>query len=158
MKPKHQRLVLVIIALAMVGAAVSVVLRNLEDYVVYFYAPSDVVAHPPPFDRYVRVGGLVKEGSIVHDGDMTIRFTVTDYAHDLVVTYRGIVPGLFRAGQGVVAEGYVQNGAMVAKMILAKHDEYYMPPEVAKSLKKSGHWKGEEGYGKPETKRGNAIQ
>ena len=158
MKPKHQRLVLVILALAMGAAAVTLVLRNLEAYVVYFYAPSDVVAHPPPSERYVRVGGLVKEGSIVHSGDMTIQFTVTDYAHELVITYRGIVPGLFRAGQGVVAEGYVKDGAMVAKMILAKHDEYYMPPEVAKSLKKSGHWKGDGGYGKPETKRGDAIQ
>ena len=144
MKPRHQRLLLVVIALAMVGGAVAIVLRNLEAYVVYFYAPSDVIAHPPPPERYVRVGGLVKEGSIIHLDAMTIRFTVTDEVHDLVITYKGVVPGLFRAGQGVVAEGYIKDGAMTAGTILAKHDEYYMPPEVAKALKKSGHWKGEK--------------
>jgi cytochrome c-type biogenesis protein CcmE len=150
MKPKHQRLLLVGCALAMIALAATLILRNLETYVVYFYAPSDVVASPPPMDRYVRVGGLVREGSITHPAPTVIRFVVTDNAHDLTITYTGVVPGLFRAGQGVIAEGYIMDGAMQAKTILAKHDEYYMPPEIAKSLKKSGHWKGKNGYGVPE--------
>lgn len=154
MKPKHQRLLLVLCALSMIAIAATLILRNLESYVVYFYAPSDVVASPPPADRYVRVGGLVREGSITHPAPTTIRFVVTDNAHDLTITYTGIIPSLFRAGQGVVAEGYIINGQMQAKTILAKHDEYYMPPEVAKSLKKSGHWKGKEGYGKPDSAKG----
>ena len=144
MKPKHQRLFLLLIAALMVGGAATVILRNLEDYVVYFYSPSDIATRPPALNHYIRVGGLVKEGSITHVDDRTIRFVVTDNAHDLTITYTGVVPSLFRAGQGVVAEGTMRDGVMVAKTILAKHDEYYMPPEVAKSLKKSGHWKGEE--------------
>ncbi len=141
MKPKYQRLILLSAALFLCGAAVMLLLRSLEDYVVYFYSPSDLAEQPPAAEQYIRAGGLVKEGSVVQTAEGTVHFVVTDYAHDMTIHYTGILPGLFREGQGIVAEGHYRDGVIHAKSILAKHDEYYMPPEVAKSLKASGHWK-----------------
>jgi cytochrome c-type biogenesis protein CcmE len=151
MKPKHQRLVLGLAALAMVGLAATVIIRNLGSYTVYFYSPSDIVTRPPAENQHIRVGGLVKQGSVTHPDPATIRFTVTDYAHDLTISYTGILPGLFREGQGVIAEGTMTGDVLRADTILAKHDEYYMPPEITKSLKASGHWKDKDGYGKQAT-------
>jgi len=131
MKPKNQRLVLVSAALVAVLAAVLLAMWGLRDRASYFYTPADIAAGKAEPGRAVRLGGMVEKGSIRHDPDgVTIRFAVTDGAATTPVTYRGIVPDLFREGSGAVAEGRVEGGTFVADTILAKHDERYMPPEL----------------------------
>jgi len=128
-RPKHQRLVLVMLALAALVGAVMLAMWGLKDRAAYFYTPSDIGAAAP--GRAMRLGGMVDIGSLVHDPDgVTIRFTVSDGKASLPVTYRGIVPDLFREGSGVVAEGRMNRGTFVADNILAKHDERYMPPQM----------------------------
>ena len=131
MKPKTQRLVLVAAALVAVLAAVLLAMWGLKDRASYFYTPADVVAGKAEQGRAVRLGGMVEHGSVqrLPDG-VTIRFVVTDGKAQTPVTYRGIVPDLFREGSGVVAEGRVQGATFVADTILAKHDERYMPPQL----------------------------
>lgn len=125
------------------SVAVALVLTAFEENLVFFYGPADIAAQAPPPGRAIRVGGLVEAGSVVHEG-ATVRFTVTDGAAALPVVYQGILPDLFREGQGVVAEGALgADGVFAAREVLAKHDENYMPPEVADTLKKSGHWEGQ---------------
>jgi cytochrome c-type biogenesis protein CcmE len=131
MKPKNQRLVLVVAALAAVTIAVLLAMWGLRDRASYFYTPADIAAGKAPQGQAVRLGGMVERGSIRRQSDgVTIRFTVTDGRAQTPVTFRGIVPDLFREGSGVVAEGRVQNGTFIADTILAKHDERYMPPEL----------------------------
>ena len=131
MKPKNQRLVLVSAALVAVLAAVLLAIWGLRDRASYFYTPADIAAGKAEPGRAVRLGGMVEKGSIRHDPDgVTIRFAVTDGAAATPVTYRGIVPDLFREGSGAVAEGRFEGGTFVADTILAKHDERYMPPEL----------------------------
>ena len=131
MKPKNQRLVLVSAALVAVLAAVLLAMWGLRDRASYFYTPADIAAGKAETGRAVRLGGMVEKGSIRHDPDgVTIRFVVTDGRATTPVTYRGIVPDLFREGSGAVAEGRVDGGTFVADTILAKHDERYMPPEL----------------------------
>jgi len=131
MKPKNQRLVLVSAALVAVLAAVLLAMWGLRDRASYFYTPADIAAGKAETGRAVRLGGMVEKGSIRHDPDgVTIRFVVTDGRAATSVTYRGIVPDLFREGSGAVAEGRVEGGTFVADTILAKHDERYMPPEL----------------------------
>jgi cytochrome c-type biogenesis protein CcmE len=131
MKPKNQRLVLVSAALVAVLAAVLLAMWGLRDRASYFYTPADIAAGKAETGRAVRLGGMVEKGSIRHDPDgVTIRFVVTDGRATTPVTYRGIVPDLFREGSGAVAEGRVEGGTFVADTILAKHDERYMPPEL----------------------------
>ncbi len=144
MKRKHRRLWIAISALAGLGAVVALVLVVLEDSIVYFYGPSELVARAPPAGQRLRIGGLVVEGSVKRAEDgVSVRFEVTDLAHAVPVVFRGMLPDLFREGQGVVAEGALDaDGVFVASQVLAKHDESYMPPEVAEALKKSGKWKG----------------
>ncbi len=144
MKRKHRRLWIVISALAGLGAVVALVLVALEDSIVFFYGPSELVARAPPAGQRLRIGGLVVEGSVKRAEDgVSIRFEVTDLAHAVPVVFRGMLPDLFSEGQGVVAEGALDaDGVFVASQVLAKHDESYMPPEVAEALKKSGKWKG----------------
>ena len=118
-----------------------------EEAVVFFSSPSDLKADAAPPGRAVRRGGLVEEGSVrrLEDG-LTIEFRITDLAESVPVTYKGMLPDLFREGQGVVTEGtYGANGMFVAREVLAKHDENYMPPEVAEAIKKSGQWKEKMG-------------
>ena len=130
MKPKNQRLVLVIAAAVAVLAAVLLAMWGLKDRAAYFYTPSDIGSAAP--GRAARLGGMVEKGSLVHDRDgVNIRFIVSDGKARLPVTYRGIVPDLFREGSGVVAEGRMERGTFVADTILAKHDERYMPPQMA---------------------------
>ena len=141
MAPKRQRLYLVIGGLALLGVAAALVLLAFEDNLVFFYSPSEVIAQDVPADRRFRLGGLVEEHSVVREG-VTIRFRVTDLAHTIPVTFEGLLPDLFREGQGIVAEGTLDgNGVFVAAEVLAKHDEAYMPPEVADALKKAGRWR-----------------
>lgn len=140
MTRKRRRLYFVFAAVTVLGLAAALVLMSFEDSLVFFRSPSDLAESPMPAGRNFRLGGLVAEGSVVKEG-VEIRFVVTDLAEEVPVHFRGLVPDLFREGQGVVAEGQLnEQGVFVASNVLAKHDENYMPPEVAESLKKAGHW------------------
>ncbi len=141
MKPKHKRLTFVVIAVGLLGAAVALVLVAFEENIVFFFSPTEVLERTPPPGQRVRLGGLVEEGSVEKPGGAQVTFRVTDLANTVPVAYVGLLPDLFREGQGVVVEGYVENGVMRAEEVLAKHDENYMPPEVAEALKKSGQWR-----------------
>ncbi|MEX2167555.1 MAG: cytochrome c maturation protein CcmE [Methyloceanibacter sp.] len=142
MTRKQRRGILIGMCLAVLGVAVALVLFAMRDSIVFFYSPSEVAAmHIAPGQRF-RLGGLVEMGSVVRGEGTTIRFAVTDKAKTLPVTFTGVLPDLFREGQGVVAEGSLEpNGTFHADSILAKHDENYMPPEVAKKLKEQGVWR-----------------
>ncbi|HWJ37639.1 MAG TPA: cytochrome c maturation protein CcmE [Sphingomicrobium sp.] len=131
MKPKNQRLVLVLAAIAAVLVAVLLAMLGLKNQASFFYTPADIVAGKAADGQAVRLGGMVEKGSVKHEPDgVTIRFIVTDGDARTPVTYRGIVPDLFREGSGAVAEGRLEHGTFVADQILAKHDERYMPPEL----------------------------
>ena len=131
MKPKNQRLVLVVAAIVALMIAVLLAMWGLKDRASYFYTPADIAAGKAEQGRAVRLGGLVERGSIQRQPDgVTIRFTLTDGKAETPVTYRGITPDLFREGSGAVAEGRMQGATFVADTILAKHDERYMPPEL----------------------------
>jgi cytochrome c-type biogenesis protein CcmE len=142
MTRKQRRLALIGGGLAVLAIAVALMLNAFRDSIVFFNSPSDVVAnHVEPGTR-IRLGGLVKDGSVVRESSLSIRFEVTDGKTEIPVAYQGVLPDLFREGQGVVAEGALNGGGVFnADTILAKHDETYMPKEVADALKKSGHWK-----------------
>ena len=141
MTRKRRRLIFVLTGMATLAVAVGLVLLAFQDSLVFFYSPSEVMAKEIPPERRFRVGGLIEADSVTTSGLVT-RFRVTDLASTVEVTYIGILPALFREGQGVVAEGSLDSdGVFVAAEVLAKHDENYMPPEVADALKKSGRWK-----------------
>ena len=147
MKPKHQRLLLIVVSLACFVAATLLVLKSFRDNLVYFYSPSDIARREKLPEGTIRIGGLVQLGTVQKMPDNELGFVITDGARDIRVHYRGTPPNLFREGQGVIAEGYMtEPGRMTATSLLAKHDENYMPKEVVDSLKKTGHWK--EQYGK----------
>lgn len=138
---RRKRLALAVGALLALGGATALVLTAFQDSLVFFYSPSELAAKPPAPDRRVRIGGLVEAGSLEKNGQ-DVRFRITDTARSVIVTYRGLLPDLFREGQGVVAQGTLAaDGSFRANEVLAKHDETYMPPEVAEALKKSGRWK-----------------
>ncbi|NKB47984.1 MAG: cytochrome c maturation protein CcmE [Alphaproteobacteria bacterium] len=140
MKRKHQRLLLVLGSLGLVGAGAALVLTAVEDSLVFFYTPADLAERNITDDRLFRLGGLVEEGSVQQSGS-TILFRVTDFTGTVPVSFNGVLPDLFREGQGVVAEGTLgTDGTFTAKQVLAKHDETYMPKEVAEALKNSGRW------------------
>jgi cytochrome c-type biogenesis protein CcmE len=147
MTRKQRRLILIGSSLGVLAIAVALVLSAMRQSIVFFNSPTDIAEqHVSPGTR-VRVGGLVKDGSIKRGADLRISFAVTDGKSDIPVTYQGIVPDLFREGQGVVVEGKMGgNGVFQADTVLAKHDERYMPREVVDALKKSGRW--QEGAGK----------
>jgi cytochrome c-type biogenesis protein CcmE len=131
MKPKNQRLVLVVAAVAALFVAVLLAMWGLRDRASYFYTPADIAAGKAQEGNAMRLGGMVERGSIKRQADgVTVRFVVTDGKASTPVVYRGIVPDLFREGSGAVAEGRMENGTFVADTILAKHDERYMPPEL----------------------------
>jgi cytochrome c-type biogenesis protein CcmE len=138
-KPKHQRLTLVGLAVAAVLGAGGLALSALQGEAAFFYAPSDVAKAAPPVDRAVRLGGMVAPGSIRRQPDgVTITFTVTDGAAEVPVRFSGIAPDLFKENSGVVAEGrFRPDGSFLADNLLAKHDERYMPPEVAGKMHKT---------------------
>jgi cytochrome c-type biogenesis protein CcmE len=144
MTRKEKRLALIGGALAALGLAVGLVMFALRDNIVFFYTPSELAEkHPAPGAR-LRIGGLVKQGSLVKGEGRRVDFAVTDNKQDLSVSYVGLLPDLFREGQGVVAEGTLgPDGAFRADSVLAKHDERYMPRDVAEALKKQGVWQGE---------------
>ena len=145
MRPKRKRLWLLVGSLCVLGAAATLVLSALSDNIVFFYSPTQLAEKHLSPDRRFRLGGLVENGSVRKEGT-EVRFRVTDLRKSVEVVYRGILPDLFREGQGVIAEGSLgPDGIFVAREVLAKHDENYMPPEVAKALKESGRWKEGEG-------------
>lgn len=137
---KKRRLYILLAGMTALGVAAALVLAAFNDNLVFFYSPSDMAEKHVPPDRRVRLGGLVEEKSVDRQGT-TIAFRVTDGKATLPVTYTGLLPDLFREGQGVIAEGTLgKDGIFRAASVLAKHDETYMPPEVADALKRSGHW------------------
>ena len=144
MTRKRRRLYVVGLAMVSLGVATALVLTAFEGSIVYFYSPTDLVEKQVPADTRLRIGGLVEKDSVRRlDGGIRVEFRVTDLVHTVPVSYRGVLPDLFREGQGVIAEGRLgRDGVFLASEILAKHDETYMPPEVAEALKKSGQWKG----------------
>ncbi|MCF8469959.1 MAG: cytochrome c maturation protein CcmE [Parvibaculum sp.] len=144
MTRKQRRAAFIVTGIAILALAVGLVLYAMTDSIVYFYSPSDVVERGVEPGQRIRLGGLVEDGSLEKLGDATVRFAVTDFAETISVTYRGVLPDLFRENQGVVAEGRLAaDGSFVADKVLAKHDEYYMPPEVSDALKRTGNWQGE---------------
>lgn len=143
MRRRDQRLIVIILAGAMLAVAAVLVFIGLSSSVAYFVAPSELAEKAQPGAR-LRLGGLVAEGSVAHQPDGSIRFTVTDGAGDVDVIYSGVLPDLFKEGQGVVAEGQWAPGEPFrADRLLAKHDETYMPREVTEALKQRGEWKGD---------------
>lgn len=146
MTRRGRRLVMIGTALAVLGVAAALALSALRESIVFFVTPSELAAKPVEPGKRLRIGGLVKEGSLQREG-LEARFVVTDGAKDLAVVYRGVLPDLFREKQGVVAEGALDPaGFFRADIVLAKHDETYMPREVSDALKKQGLWR--EGQGK----------
>ena len=146
MTRRSGRLSLIAAALAVIGAAAGLALYALRDNIVFFYSPTEVVQKAVQPGARLRVGGLVKADSLIKLSGDNVAFVVTDGSKDVTVAYQGLLPDLFREGQGVVAEGVLEApGQMRAETILAKHDERYMPREVVESLKKQGRW--QEGGG-----------
>ena len=144
MTRKQRRSVLIATCVAVLGIAVGLVLFALEDSIVFFYSPSDIAEKSVEPGQRIRIGGLVEEGSVKRGEGTQVQFAVTDTAKTLPVVYTGVLPDLFREGQGVVAEGKLgSDGVFTADNVLAKHDENYMPPEVADALRRQGVWQGE---------------
>ena len=143
MSPKNARATMILAGLGFLALAATLALTALEDNIVFFRAPSELAEKPMAAGVALRVGGLVSEGSVQRDG-LDVRFQITDLAHQVDVRFTGMLPDLFREGQGVVAEGrFDASGIFMADTVLAKHDETYMPPEVADALKASGRWQAD---------------
>ncbi|MDD2725302.1 MAG: cytochrome c maturation protein CcmE [Methylovulum sp.] len=139
MKPiRRQRLILIILMVAGIGTAVGFALKSFNENLMYFFSTTDVLAGKAPKDALFRLGGMVVKGSVQRPGDgLTVHFKLTDFSKEVAVEYTGILPDLFREGQGIVANGKLDGrGVFIAEEVLAKHDENYMPPEVKASLKK----------------------
>ena len=146
MTRKQRRLVLIGGGLAVLAVATALVLSAMRDSIVFFNSPTDVLEKHIQAGSRIRLGGLVTTGSVVRGADLKVRFELSDGNHSIPGAYQGILPDLFREGQGVVTEGTLDGaGVFKADTVLAKHDENYMPKEVADALKKSGHWKEEYG-------------
>ena len=145
MKPKSQRLIILFFFLSLLSLSTFLVLKSLEDNIVYFYSPTDInkkiLSNEIDLSKRIRIGGLVKENSILKEGKK-ISFKIYDGIDEILVIYNGILPDLFREEQGIVALGKIENKNFSAIEILAKHDENYMPKEVSDMLKKNGKWKG----------------
>ena len=145
MKPKSQRLIILFFFLTLLGLSTFLDLKSLEDNIVYFYSPTDInekiLSNEIDLSKRIRIGGLVKENSILKEGKK-ISFKIHDGIDEILVIYNGILPDLFREEQGIVALGKIENKNFSAIEILAKHDENYMPKEVSDMLKKNGKWKG----------------
>ena len=139
MKPRHRKLALIVLVVAVLGIAVALVLNAFNSNLVFFFSPTQVANGEAPTSRAFRIGGLVEAGSIRREADgLTTRFVVTDTAKSMPVTYTGILPDLFKEGKGVVAEGRLgADGLFSATQVLAKHDENYMPPEAASAIEQA---------------------
>jgi cytochrome c-type biogenesis protein CcmE len=151
MTRKRRRLYVLLLGLLGLGTATALTLTAFQDHLVFFYSPSDIASKPVPRERMLRIGGLVEPGSVARAAnDPKISFRVTDNVNAVPVVFVGLLPDLFREGQGVVANGRLgADGVFRATEILARHDENYMPPEVAEALKRAGQWQhGGTGPGK----------
>lgn len=150
MTKRQRRLFVVLMLLLGVGGAVALTLNAFRDNLLYFVSPSEVAAGKAPAERSFRLGGMVEKNSVQRDQDsLRVRFVLTDFAKEVPVQYDGILPDLFREGQGIVAKGHLnEQGVFVASEVLAKHDETYMPPEVADALKRAQN-EAPTGQGKP---------
>ena len=145
MTRKSKRLTLIFGALAVLGLAAGLIMFALRDNIVFFYTPTQLAEKRPAPGARLRIGGLVKQGSLVKGEGQDVSFVITDNEKELATTYTGLLPDLFREGQGVVADGLLQaDGKFRADSVLAKHDERYMPRDVAEALKKQGVWQGEK--------------
>ena len=145
MNAKYRRLFITVIIVLTLGLATKLILMALEDNIVYFYTPNDLIekfGDTQNIQNKIRIGGLVLESSIKKEGEKSI-FIITDRKKEVKVVFEGSLPDLFREGQGIVAEGIFKNNNFIASEVLAKHDENYMPPEVADALKKNNVWKGD---------------
>lgn len=136
MKPRHKRLAIAGGAVVAVAAIAALVLNAFQSNLVFFFSPSQIASNEAPTGRTFRLGGMVEEGSVKRDG-VKVSFVVTDTAKTVPVVYEGILPDLFKEGKGVVAQGQLQGGVFVAREVLAKHDENYMPPEAAEAVKRA---------------------
>ena len=147
MTPRRKRLFVVLAILAGVAASVSLAMMASREKLMFYYDPSQIAAGKAPVAKRFRIGGMVVKGSVTRKpGDLEVKFVLTDFAHQVPVEYTGVLPDLFREGQGIVAEGVLDTaGVFKADTVLAKHDETYMPREVADALKKQGHWKDDYG-------------
>ena len=146
MNPKYKRLIILILILIILGLATKLVLMALKENIIYFYTPNELkkkYGNVKNIDNKIRIGGLVLEDSVIIDKNTSI-FEITDKKDVIKVFFKGQLPDLFREGQGIVAEGILKDNKLIASQVLAKHDENYMPPEVADALIKNGVWKGEE--------------
>ena len=151
MNPRRRKLLLTVIFIVLgVGAATGLALKAFQENLLYFYSPSQIANGEAPDSRSFRIGGMVVDGSVARDPEsLKVSFVLTDTAQNVTVSYDGILPDLFREGQGIVANGKLSSeGVFVAKEVLAKHDENYMPPEVADALEKAG---ADVQYGKYKT-------
>ncbi len=151
---KRRRLWILLLCGLGLGSATALTLTAFQDNLVFFRSPSDILAETPPAGRAFRLGGLVEQGSVVREGEYqgrpAIRFRVTDGANVIPVVFAGVLPDLFREGQGVVTQGVLgADGVFRAREVLARHDENYMPPEVADALKRAGHWDPAQGAPPP---------
>jgi len=139
MKPRHKRIALIAAALAAVGIAVALILNAFQSNLVFFFTPTQVMAHEAPQGRSFRIGGMVEQGSLKRQADgVTVHFVVTDTMKSVPVAFKGILPDLFKEGKGVVAQGKLSaDGVFTASEVLAKHDENYMPPEAADAVERA---------------------
>jgi cytochrome c-type biogenesis protein CcmE len=159
MTRKQRRATFIGLAVGILGLAVFLVLFALRDTIVFFHTPKDVIEKQVAPGKRIRLGGLVADGSLKRGEGLTITFAITDTAKSIPVRYTGILPDLFREGQGVVAEGKLDaDGRFIADGILAKHDENYMPPEVAKALKEQGVWQHSDKSKNPVRTRSDGPQ
>ena len=146
MNPKYKRLLILFLILSILGVATKLVLMALEENIIYFYTPNELkkkYGNVKNIENKIRIGGLVLEDSVVINKNESI-FEITDKKDNIKVFFKGQLPDLFREGQGIVAEGVLKDNKLIANQVLAKHDENYMPPEVADALIKSGVWQGEK--------------
>ena len=146
MNPKYKRLLILFLILSILGVATKLVLMALEENIIYFYTPNELkkkYGNVTNIETKIRIGGLVREDSVVINKNESI-FEITDKKDNIKVFFKGQLPDLFREGQGIVAEGILKDNKLIANQVLAKHDENYMPPEVADALIKSGVWQGEK--------------
>ena len=146
MNPKYRRLFIIILIISTIALATQLVLIALRDNIIYFFTPNELkikYGDNENIKRKIRVGGLVLENSVVKNNDI-VNFTITDNKNEILVVFNGQLPDLFREGQGIVAEGNFKDNKLIATQVLAKHDENYMPPEVADALRKNGAWKGDK--------------
>lgn len=144
MKARHKRFALAAGLVLVVGSTSALVLNAFQSNLVFFYSPSQVASQEAPVGRTFRLGGMVQEGTVKRDG-VQVSFVVTDTAKTTPVRFEGILPDLFKEGKGVVAQGQLKDGVFVAREVLAKHDENYMPPEAAEALKQAQQGKSKLG-------------